>query len=103
MLRSKSKSVGKKEKIEDPKIIKAEFLEDGEMFEDEEKFWEEMNGIKKKKMEVEVEEKINEEEKKMEMEEKKEEEKEEEKTKKKHCLNLYNKYKRKREGEDTGD
>jgi hypothetical protein len=101
---SKSGSVGKKEKIEDVKkiegtkiekvedtkfvdqkmiddlkIIIDEFLEDGEMFEDEEKFWEKMNDIKKKIVE------------------------EEEKPKKKQCLSLYNKYKRKREGEDTGE
>jgi hypothetical protein len=70
------------------------------MFEDEEKFWEEMNGINRKKMEVKVEKM----EEKMEVEEKKEEVKEEEKPKaKKQCVSLYNKYKRKREGEDTGE
>jgi hypothetical protein len=55
-------------------MIMDEFPENGEMFEHEEKFWEEMNGIKRKKMEEEVEEedmkiveeKMKEEEEKME-------------------------------------
>jgi hypothetical protein len=52
----KSKSVKK-----DPKIIEDEFLEDGEMFEDEEKFWEVMNLSKeKRKMKnIDEEEKID--------------------------------------------
>jgi hypothetical protein len=102
-------------------MIEDEFLQDCEMFEDEEKFWEEMNGIKRKKMKEEVEEeemkkeveekmkeekKIAEEKKEKEVEVKEEEMevKEEEKpTAKKHCRSLYNKYKRKGEGENTGE
>jgi hypothetical protein len=48
MPRTKSKSVKK-----EINIVINEFLEDGEMFQDEEKFWEEMNGIKKKIVEEE--------------------------------------------------
>jgi hypothetical protein len=85
-----------------PISVPEEFLEEGEMFEDEEKFWEEMNGIKKKIAEEEEgkrkEEKIMEE--KMEVEEKKQGVKEKEKSKKQ-GMSLYNKYKRKREGEDN--
>jgi hypothetical protein len=40
----KSKSVKK-----ELNIVEDEFLEDGEILEDEEKFWEEMNGIKRRK------------------------------------------------------
>jgi hypothetical protein len=105
----KSKSVKK-----DLKIIMDEFLEDGEMFENEKKFFEEMNLNKWKKInEEEKMEKKEIKEEKMEVEEKKEEkmdkeyvkeekiEKEELKPKvKEQCTSLYNKYKRKREGEE---
>jgi hypothetical protein len=88
-------------------------LEDGEMFEDEEKFWEEMN-LNKGKMEVEEEkmekEEIKEEkmenkvkEEKMEKEEQKPEIKEQKPKVKKQYINLYNKYKKKREDEDIKD
>jgi hypothetical protein len=43
------KSKGSKKEL---KIVEDEFLEDGEMFEDEEKFWEEMNLNSGKKMEI---------------------------------------------------
>jgi uncharacterized protein YaaW (UPF0174 family) len=71
----KSKSVKK-----NAKMIVDEFLEEGGLFEDEE-FWEEMNGIKRKKMEKEVGEKmeveIKEEEENVEMKEEEMEVKEE--------------------------
>jgi hypothetical protein len=88
MPRVKSKSVKK-----DPKIVENEFLEDNEMFEDEEKFWEEMKVNKRKR------EKINDEEKK-EVKEEKPEVKEQKPEVKKQRTSLYNKYKRKREGEE---
>jgi vacuolar-type H+-ATPase subunit I/STV1 len=49
MLRMKSKSVKKNAKVID------KFMEDGVLFEDDD-FWEELRGIKKKKMEDDVEE-----------------------------------------------
>jgi hypothetical protein len=100
------KNVGKEQKI-----IEDEFLEDGEMFEDEEKFWEEMN-INKEKRKMDKEEKKKVEEEKREVKEEKNEEKIDEEQKinekqkpevKNQCTNLYNKYKRKREDEDVGD
>jgi hypothetical protein len=71
------------------------------MFEDEEKFWEEMNLNKEKrkmdkKEKTEVEEKIN--------KEQKIEVKKQKAGVKKQCTSFYNKYKRKREDdEDTGE
>jgi hypothetical protein len=90
----KSKSTEK-----NAKMVVDKFMEDGEFFDDDE-FWEELRGVKRKKMEdeVEEEEKKKEEERKREEEEKEMEKMEKEmEVKEEKNENFDDKYKRRRE------